>query len=184
MTPSSTVESSPPPNAAADVIALVARLILGVCFVYMGISKALLHDPQDFLKQVHEYGVVSNPFILNSIGSALPWFEIFSGLLLLLGIGVRGTALVVAAMLVPFTLLVLRRGLAIADLQHLAICAVKFNCGCGSGDVFLCTKLLENSALIALALWLVWRPVGTFCARFALIRNKTSARPATSIEAR
>ena len=51
---------------------------------------------------------------MNSIGAALPWFEVFCGLLLLFGVAVRGSALKLLAMLVPFTLVVLKRALAIA----------------------------------------------------------------------
>jgi hypothetical protein len=29
---------------------------------------------------------------------------------------------------------------------------VKFNCGCGGGDVLICQKLIENTGLILLAL--------------------------------
>jgi hypothetical protein len=49
---------------------------------------------------------------------------------------------------------VLHRALAIADAQHLAFCLVKFDCGCGSGEVFICRKLTENTLLILLSAWL------------------------------
>ena len=55
---------------------------------------------------------------MNSIGAALPWFEVFCGLLLLFGVAVRGAALMLMAMLVPFTLIVLKRALAIAAGLH------------------------------------------------------------------
>lgn len=153
---------------ATDAAALVARWVLGGYFVYTGLSKALWHDPEAFLTQVHEYGVVSNPFLLNSIGGALPWFEVICGLLLVAGVAVRGTALVILGMLAPFTLLVLRRALAIAAAQHLAFCAVKFNCGCGVGAVFICHKLPENIALMLAAAWLVVRKSGLLCWRFGI----------------
>ena len=167
-----------PGNGGGDIAALLARLILGGCFFYMGLSKAVLHDPAGFLSLVHEYDMVSNPFLLNCIGSALPWFEIFCGLLLLTGVAVRGTSLVVLAMLIPFTLLVLRRGLAIAAAQHSAFCAVKFDCGCGFGVVPVCHKLPENCALMILALWLTLRNTGGFCLWFALFKRQISTLPA------
>lgn len=165
---------------AANAAALAARLILGGCFLYMGVSKALA--PGNFLNQIHEYHVISSPFLLNCIGATLPWFEIYCGLLLITGIAVRGTALAVVAMLIPFTLLVLRRGLQIAAEQNLAFCAVKFDCGCGNGVIPVCHKLPENCALIALALWLTLRPVGIFCLRFALFKQRdfASAAPTTN----
>jgi uncharacterized membrane protein YphA (DoxX/SURF4 family) len=157
----------------SDLAAVVARLILGVCFVYMGIAKAL--DPAGFLKQVHAYGVISSPFLLNSIAATLPWFEVWCGLLLVCGVAVRGASLLLLGMLVPFTALVTRRALEIASAKQLAFCAVKFDCGCGNGEVLICHKLLENSALILLALWLTARASGKLCARFRLFRPREDA---------
>jgi uncharacterized membrane protein YphA (DoxX/SURF4 family) len=132
---------------------VLVRWIVGGLFIYMGLSKAL--DPVGFLKLVREYDVVTNPFLLNTIAAALPWFEVFCGVLLLTGIAVRGASLMLILMLVPFTIMVLNRALDIASVKHLAFCAVKFDCGCGAGEVFICNKLTENALLtIASALFL------------------------------
>lgn len=139
-----------------DIAALLARWLLGGLFIYMGLSKAL--QPVEFLKLVRQYNITDQYLLLNFIASTLPWFEIFCGLLLVLGIGVRASALLLAAMLIPFTLLILRRALAIHAAQHIPFCAIKFDCGCGVGEVLICRKLLENTLLIVLAAWLVfWR---------------------------
>jgi uncharacterized membrane protein YphA (DoxX/SURF4 family) len=129
-----------------DYAGVVSRWILGALFVYMGWTKAV--HPEAFLKLLRQYDLTTSSFVLNSIAGALPWFEVFCGLLLLLGIAVRGTALLLLLMLVPFTAVVLHRALGIADLQHIAFCAVKFDCGCGAGEVLICRKLVENSLLI------------------------------------
>ncbi len=132
---------------------VLVRWIVGGLFLYMGLSKAL--DPVGFLKLVREYNVVTNPFLLNAIAAGLPWFEVFCGVLLLTGVAVRGASLMLILMLVPFTILVLNRALDIASVKHLAFCAVKFDCGCGAGEVFICNKLTENALLtIASALFL------------------------------
>ncbi len=117
-----------------DSLSIVARLALGVLFIYMGLMKAM--DPVQFLKMVREYEMVHNPILLNLIAASLPWFEVFCGVMLLAGIAVRGIALLLIAMLIPFTILVTKRALAIASAKSLAFCAVKFNCGCGNGEVF------------------------------------------------
>jgi uncharacterized membrane protein YphA (DoxX/SURF4 family) len=145
---------------------VLARWILGALFVYMGLSKAL--HPEYFLKLVRQYEMVTSSFLLNSIAAALPWFEIFCGLVLLAGVAVRGTALVLTLMLIPFTVVVLRRALAIAAAQHLPFCAVKFDCGCGGGEVNICRKIFENCALVLLSGWLIVRRNHRFCARFSL----------------
>ncbi len=151
----------------AEFVALLARLVLGAVFIVMGLEKAL--HPVDFLKLLRQYDLGSEPILLNSLAGLLPWFEIFCGMLLCLGIAVRGVALVMLALLVPFTLLVLRRGLALASASHLALCAVKFDCGCGGGEVLLCRKLVENTALSLAALWLSMNSCHRFCVRHTLI---------------
>ena len=82
----------------------------------------------------------------------LPWVEVFCGLLLVSGIGVRGTALTLFALLVPFTLTVAHRAWQIHALQAIPLCAVKFDCGCGMGEVLICRRVVENGVLILLAL--------------------------------
>ena len=145
-----------PTSALAKVLGVatvLARWTLGAFFVYMGARKALA--PVAFLELLREYDLVHNWFALNAIASALPWFEIFCGFLLLAGIAVRGTALLVAAMLAFFTCVVLRRALALETVLAVPFCAVKFDCGCGGGPEFICAKLRENALLLGLAFWLL-----------------------------
>ena len=150
----------------ADVAAILVRLILGAVFLYMGIQKALM--PVEFLKLVKEYELVMRPPWLNIIAATLPWFEIFCGLLLVAGVAVRAVALNLIVMLIPFSIIILRRGLEIYHTKGLAFCAIKFDCGCGAGEVVICHKLIENAALILLAGWLLFRKRNRFCARSSL----------------
>ncbi len=159
--------------APLDWVAVLARWFVGGVFVYMGLVKAL--NPAEFLELVHQYGMTDTPLFLNSIAAALPWFEIFCGLLLLAGVGVRGTALVLLLMLAPFTLLVLRRALAVAAAQALPICAVQFDCGCGTGVTGICPKLVENCLLMCLSAWLLSGRGRQLCLRFNLLGNSSSA---------
>lgn len=155
-----------PKNKLADWWTAAARWFLGGLFVYMGMSKAL--HPVEFLKLVHQYGLTDSPLLLNLIAAALPWFEVFCGLLLVAGVAVRGTALVLVLLLVPFTIVVLRRALAIHTLQSIPLCAVKFDCGCGNGEEWICSKLRDNCGLILLAAWLVTGRGRRLCLRFRL----------------
>ena len=161
--------------SSADIVAALARWVLGALFVYMGLTKAL--HPEEFLKLIRQYDMVSSPYLLNSIAAVLPWFEAFCGLLLLAGVAVRGTAVVVVVMLVPFTLLVLKRALAIAGVKGLPFCMVKFDCGCGAGEVFICNKLLENSLLIFVACALVAGWGRRLALRFNLLRTPAQVQP-------
>jgi uncharacterized membrane protein YphA (DoxX/SURF4 family) len=155
---------------ACETIAVLARWALGVFFIYMGLKKAM--HPVEFLKLTRQYEMVHSPFLLNLIAAGLPWFEAFCGALLLAGIAVRGTALMLVAVLVPFTGLVLRRALALQALRAIPFCAVKFDCGCGAGEVFICGKLAENFILILLSCWLLSGAGRSWCARHALFSGK------------
>ena len=138
-----------------DLLLTVARWAIGASFIYMGLVKAM--HPADFLKLVRQYHLAENPLLLNLIAGGLPWFEVFCGLLLVAGVAVRGTALVVAGLLVPFTIVIFNRALDIQSGSDLPFCAIKFNCGCGSGEANVCAKLLANTIMTITALVLVAR---------------------------
>src|SRR3974390_1850224 len=65
---------------AQDTATVLARWWLGAVFIYMGLNKALPH-PEAFVKLVRQYHMVTHPVLLNSIGAALPWFEVYCGVL-------------------------------------------------------------------------------------------------------
>lgn len=153
-----------------ELSAVLSRWLLGGLFLYMGLNKAL--HPVEFLKLVRQYELVTNPMLLNSIAIALPWFEAFCGLLLLAGVAVRGAALMSLSMLVPFTFVVLRRALAMHAAAGTPFCAISFDCGCGAGEVLICSKLVENGALIFLAGWLLTGRGRKFCARYGLLKSE------------
>jgi uncharacterized membrane protein YphA (DoxX/SURF4 family) len=154
--------------------AVVARWWLGGEFIFMGLHKAVPH-PEAFLKLVLQYDIVTRPPWLNSIGAAMPWFEVYCGVLLLVGVAVRGTALNLIAMLVPFTYFVLKRALEIMGETGLSFCKVKFDCGCGAGEVYICHKLVENTILVLLAAWLLTGAGRRLCLRYGLRRDSMAA---------
>jgi hypothetical protein len=89
----------------------------------------------------------------------------FCGLLLIAGIAVRGAALVLLGMLAAFTACVAQRAIAIHAGGGIAFCAIRFDCGCGTGEVLVCRKLVENALLALLAavpvcsrsrVWCLW----------------------------
>jgi len=134
-------------------VGVMARWILGAVFFLMGLNKVL--HPVDFLKILREYDFVTSHVLLNLIAAALPWFEVVCGLLLLGGVAVRGSALLLIGMLVPFSLAVLGRAMAIHAANSIPFCAIRFDCGCGAGEVIVCHKLLENTALLLVATMLL-----------------------------
>ena len=162
------MSSAPAKSRTASLAALLARLAVGGLFIYMGLSKAL--HPVEFLKLVRQYDLTHTPLLLNLIAAGLPWFEIFCGLLLIAGVAVRGAALMLVAMLVPFTIVVLNRAMGLHETSGLPFCAIKFNCGCGAGEVFICRKVAENALLTLAALFLIWWREHRFALRASLFR--------------
>lgn len=152
---------TPSPPLSGAWLPLAARLLLGATFIYLGTAKAL--DPVGFLKLVRQFDALPQPFALNAVAAVLPWFEIFCGILLLAGIRPRGTALVTLVLLVAFTALVALRALAIYRGGGVPFCAIRFDCGCGAGEVLICAKLAENSLLCLLSLAVLLRPGRRFC---------------------
>ncbi len=136
-------------------LALGARLVVGIAFIMLGSNK--LADPVAFLKAIREYHLVPEQHfvVVNTIAGLLPWAEILLGAFLVLGIARRGSALVLLVMLVAFTLAIYQRSIAIAADQAIPFTQVRFDCGCGNGVVQASKKLLENSLLIALSVFLV-----------------------------
>jgi uncharacterized membrane protein YphA (DoxX/SURF4 family) len=155
----------------ADGSAVLARWLVGAAFLYMGLHKAL--HPVDFLKLLRQYDLTQSSVILNSVAAALPWFEVFCGVLLLAGIAVRGTALTLLVMLLPFTWVVLQRALQLEAAQNIPFCAVKFDCGCGAGEEFICRKLLENLLLLLLTGWLLAGYGRPWSLRFSLFKSNS-----------
>ena len=150
---------------------MLLRWIMGALMVYLGLSKAL--QPVQFLKLIREYDLVADPLLLNSLAGLLPWLEAFLGLLLISGVAVRGSAFVLVMMLVPFTVAVLRRALAIHVSDGIPFCAVRFDCGCGLGEVWICQKLVENALLMAVSVGLLAGAGRHFCARYRLLGRES-----------
>ena len=142
---------------------LVARLMVGGLFIWMGVAK--IHDPVTFLKLMRQYQLLpaSMPHFLNFVAVVVPWVETLCGAALILGLTVRGAGLVAAVMLVVFTPMILMRGLELYNQGGVSFCGVNFDCGCGAGVIFLCNKLVENVVVLLLALVAVFSRSRRFC---------------------
>lgn len=139
--------------AECHVAMIVARLIVGGVFIWLAIGK--IEKPIEFLKVIREYHVIPpSLFVLHNLTAvALPWIEIFAGVCLVLGLWLRGSALLLLLLLLFFTIAIARRALGVYQAGGIPFCGIKFDCGCGGGtEIYICDKLRENVALIGLAL--------------------------------
>lgn len=153
---------------ATGVPLLLARLAVGGMFMYLAIQK--LRDPLEYLKQTRDYHILpADPALwLNLTALVMPWLELTCAIALLLGIGRRGAALIINGMLLFFTSMLFLRALGMyhhpdPGIVYQSFCDVNFNCGCGTGVVFICSKLAENIALQIGALIALFSASHRFC---------------------
>lgn len=148
---------------ASGLPLLIARLILAYMFITMGAAKVA--DPWTFAKIIRQYGIFpdSAPYLLNLTAVVLPWLEIVTGAALLVGINVRGAALIQLLMLVPFTWAILHRAFQMQVETGKSFFEIKFDCGCGGGIEIIWQKVLKNAGLILLALYAVLSRTRRWC---------------------
>ena len=130
---------------------LVIRLILGVLFLYAGIDK--ITEPQSFARSIDNYHII--PFGMeNTMAIILPWLELLIGLGLVIGCMVDGAALMPMGLLVVF----------IIAISSAILRGYNIECGCGlkEGELVGTQKLLENSILFLMGLFIMNRPSTLF----------------------
>ena len=131
---------------------LLARLIVGGDFIVMAVHK--IAEPVEFLKQIREYHLLPDwtPYFINMTAIAMPWVEILCGILLIIGFRLRGAAALALLMLTAFTIAILIRAAGVYNEGGIALCDIKFDCGCGAGVIRTCLKVPQNLGLMVLAL--------------------------------
>lgn len=136
----------------AELIGLLARLILGVVLVVAGGLKVT--SPLVSARAVRAFQIL--PYDLAGyVGYALPVVEILVGLLLVVGLFTRLSAVVGGLLMLAFII-----GISSAWIRGLSI-----DCGCfGGGGAVAAPQtkyvadLLRDAGLVACAVWLVARP--------------------------
>ncbi len=80
-------------------LVLIARLILGVIFIYASMDK--IAHPAAFAKVIYNYQILPDALI-NLTALILPWLELILGVFLLFGLFREGTAWIVTLLLILF----------------------------------------------------------------------------------
>jgi hypothetical protein len=126
---------------------MAARVIVGGLFISTALSKIV--DPLSFAKEIQDYQLA--PIVVtHALALILPWLEGLSGALLIATAWRREARLVIAGLLVVFTL---------AKAYVYLVLGKTGACGCGGESVVLSTLLnnpqglLTNLVLLGL-LWL------------------------------
>jgi len=80
-------------------LGLIARLILGVIFIYASMDK--IAHPAAFAKDIYNYQILPE-VLINLTALALPWLELILGIFLVIGLFREGTAWMVTLLLIVF----------------------------------------------------------------------------------
>jgi len=126
----------------------IAGLMIGGVLIYASLDK-ILH-PDRFADVVHEYGML--PLLaVNSFALAMPWVEMTTGIVLIIGVWRRAAGLLAAALSAAFMIAISQ-----AQLRGLQI-----ECGCFTVSGMSATEaswsLFGRDALLLLGSVLIWR---------------------------
>jgi uncharacterized membrane protein YphA (DoxX/SURF4 family) len=146
---------------------LLSRLILGGVLFAAGWLK--IFTPAKSQMSVRAYEVLPIS-IANFLGIALPWLEVGFGILLILGIAVRLSAIVGGGLMVVF----------IAAISQAWARGLSIDCGCFGGggtvdpsETKYLSEILRDIGLALLALYLVRYPMTRFALE-KLVKPKES----------
>jgi uncharacterized membrane protein YphA (DoxX/SURF4 family) len=136
----------------ADLVGLLARLIVGVVLIWAGALKVT--SPAVSARAVNAFQIL--PYdVARYVGYALPLVELLIGLMLVFGLFTRLAAVVGGLLMVAFII-----GIASAWARGLSI-----DCGCfGGGGTIAAAQtqypldIMRDLGVAACAAWLVVRP--------------------------
>jgi uncharacterized membrane protein YphA (DoxX/SURF4 family) len=146
------IRSSLPPSAERG-ISLIARAGLAAMWLYYSVPK-LSYSSDALEYAVREYQILPSG-LANAYGTAQPFIELALGLLVLVGLGTRLTAVFSSLVLLAY----------IGGIISLGARGIAINCGCGgiastvaAGHTRYTLDVLRDVGYLVPAAWLIWRP--------------------------
>jgi uncharacterized membrane protein YphA (DoxX/SURF4 family) len=154
-------------------IGLAARLVVGGVWIVAGLLK--LPDLPSSVRAVRAYQLLPEA-IVPAVGYALPIVEVAVGILLVVGLLVRASAVVSAVLFLAFVI-----GISSAWARGLQI-----DCGCFGGGGYDANatdkypwEIARDLGLLFASLWLVWRPRSRWALDNRLVYDSTPDRTMT-----
>lgn len=126
--------------------ALVLRIVLGCVFIYASLEK--IKHPDLFAEAIYNYQLLPD-MAVNLVAISLPWLELLSGSLLVLGLWKEGSILILSGLMLVF----------IGALGINLARGLDVHCGCfitQSTDPITIFTLFRDSLFLLLALYLFW----------------------------
>ena len=105
----------------SDITALAFRLIVGVVFIYASVYK--IAEPELFAKSISYYKAMPVELV-NIMAIIMPWLELFTGVMLVLGVFSRSNSFIIAVMLAIF----------IVAITQALVRGIDISCGCFRPD--------------------------------------------------
>ncbi|MBU4186289.1 MAG: DoxX family membrane protein [Proteobacteria bacterium] len=143
---------------ASPQLAAVFRWILGLIFIYASIHK--IADPIAFSEAIYNYQILPD-MLINSLAIWLPWLELFAGLSLIIGIWIKGGALIISVLSTAFAIAVgsaLFRGLDIS-------------CGCfysyDTEEIIEWTYMVQDLCLLIMGLQVLFFDKGRYAFHYS-----------------
>lgn len=135
----------------SEIINIIARLLLGLVFLFFGIEK--ISNPNSFAVEILNYGFFPL-FSVNIIAIILPWVEVLVGIFILLGIRLKSSSLLGGFLMLFFIISV-----AIAMMKGLDI-----SCGCSSSHDLKVgwQKIFENLGHLILSIYIFFFPASKY----------------------
>ena len=129
------------------------RVYIGAVFIAASLFK--IYEPYDFALSVATYQMTPLPLI-NIFALALPWVELFSGVLLIVGFWTRANALLISAMMLMF----------ICALSIALSRGLQMSCGCfasqDAADEIGLHTLLRDAGWLTISLYVLIFDDGRF----------------------
>jgi uncharacterized membrane protein YphA (DoxX/SURF4 family) len=125
-----------------DYLIAITRIYLALVFILSGLDK--ISNLSAFATSIENYDILPIQLI-NLIAIVIPWIEVITGALLLLGFYIKENSIIIGSLLGVFTLAVLS-----AVLRNLDI-----DCGCQGtfdGQKVGILKIIENVSLIIVSI--------------------------------
>ncbi len=143
-------------------LSLTARLVVGFVFIAAAVDKIAV--PDAFAKSISNYQIVPIS-LLHLIALTLPWVELLSGILLVMGVRLRANSAIAGALLIVF----------IAAVSWALLNDYNINCGCFAQSADAPShpvgipKIIENTGMLILCIYIFFFPVPSFTLeRFAM----------------
>jgi uncharacterized membrane protein YphA (DoxX/SURF4 family) len=126
---------------------MACRFVLGSIFIWASWDK--IFDPQGFVRIIENYRLLPS-LLIQPVALVLPWVEMFSGITLISGYLIKGSAMIINILTTIFIIAIginMFRGLNI----H---CGCFSNSGEASGKLYL--YLIRDGLLLATGIWIYY----------------------------